>query len=174
MNVACRLAGLDARAGKAKGACPRDVLHPDGGRDPAFRSYGDRAWCFSCSQFWTPVSLYAEVKEVTPEAAAQALLDAIGYKPASHAHLWQQAHRPPAVGYAALQQALRNFCEGADPHWARHRMNPEVAGYLSSCLGYLVSVTDEQSAADWLCRSKIVMTACLAKVRSLEVIGGNP
>lgn len=164
MTVACRAAGLDipdsCRDTGTKCYCPwGEFSHSDGGREKAARIWPDHLWCFSCREWYSPVKLCARVWEVSYEQAAVRLLDAVGYKPASYAHLWQRAAAPEEVSYAALSQALRNFCMSLG---GSHRLTePLAAEYLARCLGYLTQVNSEAEAAQWLSLAKTVMERVL-------------
>jgi len=115
--------------------------------------------CFACKKRYGPVRLYALLQEVTYEQAAIKLLDAIGYRPVSVAHLWGAAIKetPPDTG--ALQVALRNYCASLAPGSALAL--PLPAAYLARCNGYLTQVKDEKSAEQWLKLAKTVMQRAL-------------
>ena len=164
MPVACRAAGLSVpdvyRDSGTKCYCPwGEMSHSDGGKEKAFRVWPDHAWCFACRKWLGPVSLYAQLCEVTYEQAAIRLLDLIGYRPVSVAHLWGEAVRetPPDTG--ALQAALRNYCVSVAPLEALTL--PVPAAYLARCNGYLTQVKDEKTAEQWLELAKTVMRTVL-------------
>lgn len=164
MATAARLAGLSMpdvyRDSGSKVFCPwGEFSHPDGGAEPAFRVYYKDAWCFACQRFFTPVSLTAEVWDVTREQAAVRLLDAIGHKPADYAHHWQQAAALPELDKQAVAQALRNYCSAVAPPGVM--LAPRVAEYLARCLGFLTQVNNEDQARQWLADAKKVMGLAL-------------
>ncbi len=164
MPVACRAAGIRTpdvyRDSGSKLYCPwGPVSHPDGGQEPAFRVWADHAWCFACSEYFTPVRLAAQVWEVSYEQAAIKLLDHVGYKPADYAHYWQEVSRPPDLDHGAVAQALRNYCASLAPQDTLLERGP--AEYLARCLGFLTQVKDEAGAQEWLALAKTVMQAVL-------------
>jgi hypothetical protein len=166
MPVALRAAGIEAAGGSrdsgTKMYCPWGATsHSDGGRDKAFRVWADHAWCFSCREWFSPVKLAARVWDVSYEQAAIRLLDFVGYKPADYAYYWQRAARPPEMDHGALAQALRNYCGAFASQDALLR--PEVAEYMSRCLGFLTQVNDAAGAAQWLALAKSVMQAALRR-----------
>ena len=171
MTTACREVGLRVhervRETGTRLHCPfEEFAHPDGGRDPAFRVWADHGFCFACWEYYSPVKLYAQVKDVTQEQAAVRLLDLIGYKPASYAHHWRSVAGPPPLDLSAVAQALRNFCDGYCDRWQEWQLEPYVAEYLSRCLGLLGAVTAETDARAWLAQAKQVMTTVLDRMKA--------
>ena len=164
MPVACRAAGLRVpdvhRDSGSKLYCPwGQVSHPDGGRDPAFRVWSDHAWCFACTEWFSPVKLASQVWEVSYDQAAARLLDVVGYKPGDYAHLWLEVAQPPALDHSAVAQALRNYCGSLAPQ--DKMLEPEVAEYMARCLGFLTQVNYVAGAAQWLSLAKAVMEKVL-------------
>lgn len=164
MRLACRAAGFEVPEGHRKGSCPLEATeHSDGGREPAFRVYAHDAWCFACRTFWTPVKLAAYLWDTSPDQAAVRLLDFVGYKPVSYAQHWQAVSAAPEPAYAALGQALRNYCAAIDPYWPVHQLEAGVAEYLSRCLGFLVQVKSDNDARDWFEGASTVMRTVLLR-----------
>jgi hypothetical protein len=161
MWKACRAIGMTVapREDGAKIHCPfGELYHPDGGDDPAFRLYGDHAFCFACWQYWTPSKLCADAWDVPEDIAAGRLLDTSGMRAPGWADQWEAAVAPDKPDLSQLADALRVFCSGeAQLGWEQARMDRAVSVYLAGCLGFLGQVTDEESARLWLDLSKSVM-----------------
>jgi hypothetical protein len=162
MWMACLAAGMDVPRGAGGGHkthCPfEQFAHPDGGDDPAFRIYGDHAFCFACWQWYSPVTLCAAVWEVPRDLAAARLLDVTGFRPPSWVERFERAAEPDPPDTATLAEALRVFCAGeAGNAWDDIRADSEASSYLATCLGYLNQVTTDAAAVEWLEQAKEVM-----------------
>lgn len=161
ITFACRLVGVDVpddqEAERLKLHCPfGELYHLDGGMDRAFRVYPQqqRAHCFAGCGSFTPVSLLAHAWGIGRGQAARLLLERVGYRPATAATLWAQAHQPPPVDVGALAEALKTFCARLDPHWAVRQFQPANAAALVRCLRLLERVDTEEQAQRWLAASK--------------------
>lgn len=160
--TAARWAGIqffgEGRERGVKVRCPfGDVEHPDGGRDPALRIYPDHGWCFACQKYYTPVSLLAEVWQVSREDAAVEALRRVGYVPANYAHLWENANRDPEPDRQSLGRALTTWCAANSGGWTKAQYDPAVAQRLSQCLGLLPLVRTEKDCRTWLAACKRAM-----------------
>ncbi len=161
----CRQIGMnvsdDVILGRAslKMYCPQgELYHGDGGTDPVFRVYTDTntAFCFRCSKYWTPVSLYADIKGVSRKIAAELLLGIIGYsKPVLDQSLLLTTNK--SIDYSALAEALKIFCARACPDWEIVQLDGLVAISLNKCLELLPKVTNSDEASEWLKITKQVM-----------------
>lgn len=144
--------------------CPFSFLHADGGAEPAFRVYPgpNNAYCFACTQFFSPVSLAATAWDVDWSQAATQLLEWIGYKSLSLAEEYAKAKEPPEepVDHAALALVLRMHCHRLDHEWLELEEGfPQRQ--LAKCLALLDKVTTQAEAARWLDRCREVMTAVI-------------
>lgn len=165
MAVACRAAGMELRDGSTKKHyCPfGEYSHLDGGDEPAFRVYDDHAYCFACTQWWSPVSLCVAIWEVTEEAAAERLLVLAGISQDSYEKTWARLQENPAVSVQAVGEALRTRMAAEFPRWDQLQYTGEVAHYLSRCLGLLSAVKTEDDAREWLSRCSAVMRVVLRR-----------
>jgi hypothetical protein len=165
MWKACRAVGMRVapRSDGAKTWCPfGHLFHPDGGDEPAFRLYGDHAFCFACWKYWTPSRLCADAWDVPEEVAAARLLDETDTRPPSWEERWDQIVSPEPPDLSQLADALRIYCSGEVQHaWEQARLDPGVSRMLTGCLGYLGQVTDDKSAREWLDLAKSVMGSAL-------------
>lgn len=157
----------DVGAGRSrKVPCPfGDLYHSDGGVSAAMRVYPETnsAYCFSCSAYYTPVSLAAKAMDLDRRTAAVRLLDRIGYKPLDVAVAWQRAAAPaePEPNRALLAHALKTYCGRIDPYWSHRQLEPSVARVLSRCLGLLDLVKSADDVRLWLDRCKEAMRRVL-------------
>src|SRR3954466_13862718 len=83
----CRWLGVqvpDDDSLRSKLYCPfGEFNHSDGGRDRALRIYPDSnsAYCFACSELFTPVKMYARMTDDGNwRAVAATLLGKVGYR----------------------------------------------------------------------------------------------
>jgi hypothetical protein len=159
--AAARWAGIDA-GGRAKAHCPFGFEHDDGGREKAFRVYGDHGYCFAQQKYFTVTSLLAEVWEMAPEDAAARALREFGWRPASYAHLWADANRPREPDQGALRQALITWCAGHCPDWEKRQYDPRTADRLARCFGLLLRVHCEEDCVKWLAACKQAMARYLS------------
>jgi hypothetical protein len=173
--TACRLVGMDVpedlqqgRSGKVR--CPFGHLyHSDHGVEPAMRLYpeSNSAWCFSCSTYYTPVTLVARAFDQRYETAAAQLLQHIGYKPVTLAQAWAQVvERPNPPQRRLLAEALKTYCRRVDPRWEHTQFHPGQAAALDRCLALLDHVETDEHAAQWLDGCKAVMRRCLHQLEA--------
>lgn len=151
--------------GSLKVHCPfGPVYHADGGAEPALRVYPgpNNAWCFACSEFYTPVRICALAWGMPYDQVAVELLRRAGHKPVTYAQHWQSVLAPQAdLGREDLAEALRCWLAERFPDWADLQFQPAVARYLARCLGLLESVSTPADCGKWLEGCKQVMeTAC--------------
>lgn len=168
--MVCRLLGVqlpDSAAGKdVKTHCPFGQLyHSDQGQSPAMRVYLDSnsAFCFSCSMYYTPVSLAARGWDLNENAAARRLLDKIDYRPMDLAAAWNEAAEyEPAPNKTLAADALKTYCRRIDPTWTTHQFNPAIASTLTRCLSLLDLVSSADDVTLWLSRCKLAMQSALS------------
>lgn len=145
--------------------CPFGHLyHSDQGASPAMRVYPETnsAWCFSCSQYYTPVKLFSHANDVDMRTAAQRLLDRAGYRPLDQATAWKQAATyEPSIDRLLLADALKTYCRRTALNWASQQFEPEVAEALTRCLAVLDLVHTDDDVSSWLRQTKHVMTLAL-------------
>lgn len=148
-----------------KSRCPfGEIYHSDHGVSPAMRVYPDSnsAYCFSCSAYYTPVSLAAKGFDLDWRSAAIKLLDHIGYQPLDLAAQWRAAvDYRPEPDRALLAEALKTFCRRIDPAWASRQFEPRIAATLTRCLALLELVHDASDVTLWLTRCKDAMQTAL-------------
>ncbi len=162
--LVCSLIGIDVagREGSSiKTYCPfGDFFHSDGGKEPAFRVYSETnsAYCFSCKKYFSPVTLYAEYKDLSTKQSAEDLLERIGYKPPSFEELWSNVQpKDPQPDTAMLNKALRTYCQRISKDWSKKQFDPTVAEVLDKCLALLDVVLTTSDAEYWLSTSKEIM-----------------
>lgn len=145
--------------------CPFGPLyHSDQGRSPAMRVYPETnsAWCFSCSQYFTPVKLGSQAWDVDAHTAATRLLDKVGIKPVDLAAAWAQAMEyEPEVDKALLADALKTYCRRTTANWEKRQFEPKVAGTLTRCLAILDLVRTDEDVREWLAHCKQAMDTAL-------------
>lgn len=160
-----RVPFLTAAAWAGLGSGGRDrgmkVSCPSCGEQSAMRVYPGHGWCFSERRYFTPVSLLAEVWDMDREDAAVRALDKIGYVPASYAHLWEDAARPPEPAREELARALQTWCAANCPDWTARQFEPAVSRLLSRCLGLLPAVHTAEDCTLWLDGCKAAMRRVL-------------
>lgn len=164
-KIGMQVPDLDVQSGRPfKTYCPQgDLYHDDRNQSKAFKIYpnSNSAYCFACSEYFSPVSLYAKMMDMPFPAAATALLRLINYQPP--AELWESSDLlPPSA--AALADALQVFCSRVDPSWQVHQFDSLVAGQLNRCLALLDRVNTEDDAAAWLQSAKNFMAQELRTV----------
>ena len=120
------------------------------------------AGAFAESKYFSPVSLLAEVWQVSAEDAAAEALRRSGYKPATYAHLWEQAVREPDPDRESLAKALTVWCSGQVPDWKERQYDDAVAAVLGKCLGLLPRVRTQEECLVWLEACQKAMHRCLA------------
>ncbi len=148
-------------------SCPFGPLnHSDRGLSPAMRIYPDTnsVYCFSCSAYFTPVSLAARAMDLTWNDAAARLLERIGYKPLDLAGAWKEAvEYTPAPNRSLMADALKTFCRRTAPDWDERQFEPPVASTLTRCLAILDLVSTAQDVHDWLTTCKTAMARVLQR-----------
>lgn len=164
--TACRLVGValpeDIGVGRSRKVhCPfGEVYHSDHGAAAAMRIYpgSNSAWCFSCSAYYTPVSLAARAWDQDQQTAATLLLDKIGYRPVDLVQAWTAITTyEPEPDRALLADALKTYCRRICPDWNARQFDGPVAALLTRCLGLLDLVHTEQDVAVWLSTCKNAM-----------------
>lgn len=168
----CRMLGVEVPdldvSRSIKVGCPFGVLyHSDGGAAPAMRVYPDSnsAYCFSCSQYFTPVTLTAQAMDVDRRTAALNLLDRVGYQGPGALDTWELVRRyEPKPDKALLADALKTFCRRIDKGWSLRQFEPNVAATLTRCLSILDLVNTSADVTLWLTRCKAAMTRTLIAV----------
>ena len=142
--------------------CPfGEVEHPDGGLEPSLRVYIDHGWCFAESRYFTVVSLLSEIWETSRNEAAEEALRRVNYKPASYAHLFEQADKDPEPDQDALANALVIWCMSRRPDWKEAQYSPAIASMLARCFGLLPLVRDGNDCDVWLSTAKQAMQRVL-------------
>ncbi len=168
----CQMFGLDlpddiGTARSRKVACPfGELYHSDHGVSPAMRIYPDTnsAFCFSCSTYYTPVSLAAQAMGCTRTTAATRLLDRVGYRPLDLATAWRQARDySPEPDRALLADSLKTYCRRICPDWAHRQFDPQIAATLTRCLSLIDLVKTAEDAALWLRKCKFAMSQALGE-----------
>lgn len=166
----CQMLGVDlpddVGSGRSrKVSCPfGEMYHSDGGIAATMRVYPDSnsAYCFSCSTYYTPVSLAARAMGCPVSVAASRLLDRIGYRPPDGSAAWQRVQRfEPEPDKALLADALKTFCRRIDAHWSSRQFDPAVASVLTRCLGLLDLVKSADEVHVWLEGCKEAMRRAL-------------
>jgi hypothetical protein len=162
--LVCNLIGVDVegRQGSSiKTYCPfGDFFHSDGGKEPAFRVYGETnsAYCFSCKKYFTPVSLYSNATDLTTKQSAEDLLEKVGYKEPSFEEIWSNVQpKDPEPDTSMLSKALRVYCERVSKNWSKEQFKTEVASVLDKCLSLLDVVKTSEDSEYWLTTSKQIM-----------------
>lgn len=152
--LAARWAGIVVHSVSERGTkvyCPfGEVEHPDGGTEPAMRIYPDHGWCFAEQRYFSVVSLLAEVWQLSYQDAAAEALRRYGWKPATYAHLWEQASGEEEPDHDALAQALLVWCEAVAPDWSQRQYDDRTARVLGRCLGLLPLVRTGDECRTWL------------------------
>ncbi len=145
--------------------CPfGDVYHSDQGASAAMRVYPETnsAYCFSCSAYFTPVSLAAKAMGCSMPQAAEQLLDRVGHRPLDLAGQWAQAKEyEPDPDKALLADALKTYCRRKHPGWEMQQFDGSVAAVLTRCLGILDLVKTANDATTWLDVCKRAMDRAL-------------
>lgn len=159
--LAARWAGIDV-GGRNKTHCPFGFGHDDGGREQAFRVYDDHGYCFAESKYFSVTTLLATVWEVSREDAAARALRDYGWRPASYAHLWAEAAKPPEPDRDALSKALDTWCSGQCEDWDQRQYEDKVADRLARCRGLLPLVHTEDDCTRWLEACKRAMAPYLS------------
>lgn len=163
ITAACREAGVDIPdfgASSIKTYCPfGEVMHNDGGTSKAFRVYPDTntAYCFAGCGRYTPVTLLAASKDISPEEAAEMILERVGYVQPSYEDRWKALMGSVGVDREGLAEALRVACSAMTPKWELAQFEDRVADTFRKCADILPRIHDEDAARTWLTKSKQVM-----------------
>lgn len=170
IRTVCELIGMfvpEIPDGKSvKLHCPfGSVYHRDQGVETAFRVYPstNSCFCFACNEYFSPVGLAAKAWDLTFDAAADRLLEEIGYKPPSAEEAWNRLtnKQEATVDPTMLSVALKTYCARIDRDWEDIQYIPDVSSVLSRCLNLLPIVKSEAEARQWLEVSKKVMKQAL-------------
>lgn len=173
--MVCALVGVEVSEGREgssiKTYCPFGrFYHSDGGKEPAFRVYGETnsAYCFSCKKYYSPVSLYSSATDLSSRNAAEFLLEKIGYKKPTPEELWSSAQPvEPEPDKSLLNKALRTYCErvcvGEGRDWHKDQFEPTISIILEKCLNLLDSVATSEDADFWMSGSKEIMSRVLRR-----------
>lgn len=141
--------------------CPfGETYHSDGGVSPAMRIYPETnsAYCFSCSAYYTPVSLAAKAMDTTRQVAALRLLDRIGVKPRDLAAAWESARQyHPQPDKALMADALKTYCRRTCADWSQRQFEPGIARALNRCFALLELVKSGDDVGLWLASCKEFM-----------------
>lgn len=166
----CRMLGVDLpdevdAERSRKISCPfGELYHSDQGLSPAMRIYleTNSAYCFSCTWFYTPVSLAARAWDISRKEAAERLLDRIGYRPLDLAEQWQAVlDYEPELDKALLGEALKTYCRRTCKTWGYRQFNDDVRATLTRCLSLLDLVKTADDATRWLAACKVAMELAL-------------
>jgi len=145
--------------------CPfGETYHSDGGVSPAMRIYPETnsAYCFSCSAYYTPVSLAAKAMDTTRQAAALRLLDRVGVKPRDLAADWESAKEyQPQPDKALMADALKTYCRRTSADWSQRQFEPDIARALNRCFALLELVKSGDDVGLWLASCKEFMHRAL-------------
>lgn len=168
----CQMLGVDlpddvGSSRSRKVSCPfGELYHSDQGVSAAMRIYPDTnsVYCFSCSTYWTPVSLAAQAWDVDRRTAAERLLDHIGYRPLDLATAWRTATEfEPEPDKALMADALKTYCRRIDKQWNLRQFDAGVAATLTRCLSLLDLVRTSDDVGVWLAGCKTVMQRTLSQ-----------
>lgn len=164
ISHALRLVGTDVPDYMGRGAklyCPFGHLyHSDGGMAKAFRVYPDTnsAYCFAGCGAFRPVSLIAADRGMSPEDAAEFLLDLTGYVPPDLDSRWAAATAVSVdIDRGSLAEALKVACAAMDSRWEVRQFEDDVAVRFRQCLGLLPRIQSGADAAQWLQATKQIM-----------------
>lgn len=139
---------------KAKLYCPFGAItHMDGGEARAFRIYEDSnsAYCFACSQYYTPVKLYSDYSDLSEEDSAEELLNEVGWKEETFDERWDRLNAPGDVyDPSYLPEALHTYCTRLDPDWVVTQMSEPYRSVVTLCVRASRAVTSAKQADQWL------------------------
>lgn len=165
---ACNMVGLDIgefAVASLKLYCPFGQLyHEDGGSSRAMRVYPgtNSAYCFAGCGYFSPVKLVAMDRDMTEEAAAEYLLEEIGWVAPTYEAQWEALMaEKPVVDTASLAEALKVACSRMSPRWEALQFEEVVSTKLSQCFALLGKVHSEEDAQKWLGVTKQVMAAVI-------------
>lgn len=170
IHFACTVVGMHLPASfdeqrSVKVSCPfEELYHSDGGAASAMRIYpeSNSAWCFSCSYYYTPVSLVARALDLSNVDAAELLLQRAGYRPPDPMDVWNDVVAQEVIpDKVLLGEALKTYCRRIDPAWSTRQYEQPYAGTLRLCLGLLDRVHSDADAREWLGGCKKVMSRIL-------------
>lgn len=171
--TACQLIGMSEIdrfiTSNVKAYCPfGDVAHSDGGYEKAFRIYPDTnsAYCFACGKAWTPVSLMADARDLTPAEAADVILELSGYVEPTVDSEWDAlVNAPVVIDRPELAEGLKVYCSRIASDWEERQFEPTVSRVLTSCLELLPAVKTREDVTKWFNATKRVMTSILGDDR---------
>lgn len=134
--------------------CPfGEFYHADRGVEAAFRVYPEpnNAYCFGACGFFSPVSLYAAAQGISQGAAADSLLQQVGWKPPSLEERWAEALAATTTpDVLALAEALKAYCSRVIPGWEFAQFEKPYSEVLDKCLSLLPRVSTDEDATAWL------------------------
>lgn len=167
MSFVCKAIGMDNVDYGMSGAkidCPFATLfHPGGGK--SFRIYEDAtAYCYACGEQFRPVQLYAQVKDIGLDAAAEQLLESFGYTPPSPESRFEEAvANASPIDQHALEDALKTFCARNFEDWEIDQFEDKVARKFRRCVELLPSVRTAEETKTWLSAAKTAMSRVLGE-----------
>lgn len=144
----------------AKLYCPfGNVVHIDGGSSKAFRIYSNTnsAYCFACSEYFSPVKLYATAKDVSYREAAEIILDLSGWVEETIESKWENLTKEVEYDTSSLPEVLDLFCSRLIPSWSIERVETPYRENLAKCLEVIPKIKTQEQAIRWLEVSKSVM-----------------
>jgi len=153
----------DFSTGSIKTQCPFGFLHSDGGYAKAMRVYPDTnsAYCFACSESFTPVKLIARVMDIPDREAVDVILAETGYVKPDYRSQWDALTAAPVMDYDGLSEALKVSCAIMDPMWDVRQFDENVSAALTKCLSLLPKVSTPEEATQWLSTTKQYMKKIL-------------
>jgi len=121
------------------------------------------AWCFSCREYMTPVSLIMAFKGLDESDACQWVKERVGYQPPDPEQVWESlvSEGGLELDTSYLAEALKVACSRMSTSWREEQFNDEVSRKLSQCLSLLPRVRTEEDADIWLSASKRAMANVL-------------
>lgn len=162
---AMKMIGMDVPEfdyGTRKVLCPFDD-------EQAFRVYGadNAAYCFACSQRYSPASLIAEHRGISIEEAADYLIELAEsehrYTPPTPDARWEALMAAPiSLDRPAEAEALKLFCARIDPEWSTRQFEPRIAAVLSRCLAPLTKVATADDLQAWRSTTRSAMQRALS------------
>ena len=165
---ACNELGMDVfdfSVASLKVHCPfEQISHPDGGQSKAMRIYPgtNSAWCFACQQYFTPVILISMDRDLSPEDAAQYILDKTNYVKPDYISQWEALTEVKIeIDTDALAETLKVACRRMAPNWEERQFEDAVSDKLRRCLGMLPKLKTKEDASKWLDVSKMAMRQTL-------------
>lgn len=142
--------------------CPYSTVYAHSSRSLRIYPHTNSAWCFSCSERMTPLTLIMAFKEYTEEEAVAWIKAEVGYTEPDPEEAWDALmSQEDEFDPSSLADALKMACSRMAPDWKDRQFESDVSQKLGKCLSLLSLVKTEGDSKVWMAGSKRAMASVL-------------